>query len=211
MRVIYEIPEPDPFGAPSVRPSARYRYAYPDGHRYNTEAPFSFDGHLVIVPKTTPAKLYRFDQPLSTGRVNHPRLVASLAGSATVSMAAVAPDRTTLVLANHGVLFSYHLASPARYLFQFAGRPAQGRLINMGDNVEAGSFLPAGRCKLLLVDKSRTVYASSRTRRERCRPGPQAAGRPDYRDGNSDGGAASRLTEFQQASGENVVPRGKHE
>lgn len=75
MRVIYEIPEPDPLGPQSVRPSARYRYAYPDAHRYNTEAAFSFDGHLVLVPKTTRAKLYRFDQPLSTGRVNRGRRI----------------------------------------------------------------------------------------------------------------------------------------
>lgn len=34
MRVIYEIREPDPLGPSSVRPSARYRYAHPDGRRY---------------------------------------------------------------------------------------------------------------------------------------------------------------------------------
>ena len=157
MRVIHEIPEPDPRGPSWVRPAARYRYAYPDG-RYNTEAAFSFDGHLVLVPKTTPARLYRFDQPLSPGRVNRPRFVGALAGSDTVSMAAVSPDRTTLVLANHGVLFTYRLPNPARYLYQFTARPAQRRRINRGDNVEAGGYFPTGRCKLLLVAKSRTIY-----------------------------------------------------
>lgn len=157
-RLIYEIPEPDPVGSTAVRPSARYRYAYPDGYRYNTEAAFSFAGHLVFVPKTTPAKLYRFDQALSAQRINRPRFVASLAGSQTVSFAAVSPDETTLVLANHEVLFAYRVPSPAQYLWQFATRPVQTRRVNAGDNVEAGGFFLTGQCKLLLAAKSRTIY-----------------------------------------------------
>lgn len=157
-RVIYEIPEPDPLGPSWVRPSARYSYAYPDGRRYNTEAAFSFAGHLVLVPKTTPARLYRFDQSLSAQRVNRPRFVASLAGSDTVSLAAVSPDQTTLVLANHEVLFAYRFPIPAHFLWQFATRSVLRRRINAGDNVEAGSFFLTGQCKLLLAAKSRTVY-----------------------------------------------------
>lgn len=156
-RVIYEIPEPDPLGPSWVRPSARYRYAYPDG-RYNTETAFSFAGHLILVPKTTPARLYRFDRPFSAQLINRPRFVASLAGSDTVSLGAVSPDRTTLVLANHEMLFAYRLPNPAQYLWQFATRPAQRRRINAGDNVEAGGFFLTGQCKLLLAAKSRTIY-----------------------------------------------------
>ena len=59
-RYIYEIPEPDPLGPPRVHFSARYRYAYPNGQRFNTETTFFFAGHFVLVPKTTPAQLYRF-------------------------------------------------------------------------------------------------------------------------------------------------------
>jgi len=157
-RVIYEIPEPDPVSATVARPSAQYRYAYPEALRSNTEAAFSFPGHLVLVPKTTPARLYRFDQPLSTGRVNQPRFVASLAGSDTVSLAAVSPDATTLVLANHEMLFAYRLPSAARFLWQFAGRPAEPRRIDHGDNVEAGGFFLTGQCKLVVVAKSRAIY-----------------------------------------------------
>lgn len=157
-RAIYEIPEPDPLGPSWVRATATYRYAYPDGQRYNTETAFGFDGHLVLVPKTTRARLYRFDQPLSTGQVNRPRFVASLAGSETVSMAAVSPDRTTLILANHGVMFTYRLPDPARHLYQFAAQPVRRRQINNGDNVEGGGFFLTGQCKLLLIAKSRSVY-----------------------------------------------------
>ena len=157
-RVIYEIPEPDPLGPAWVRAAARYSYAYPAGRRYNTEAAFSFAGHLVLVPKTTPAQLYRFDQPLSARQVNRPRFVGSLAGSDTVSFAAVSPDQTNLVLANHEVLFAYRFPNPAHYLWQFAGQPVQRRRIDVGDNVEAGGFFLTGQCKLLLVAKSRTIY-----------------------------------------------------
>jgi hypothetical protein len=110
------------------------------------------------VPKTTPAQLYRFDEPLSGRRVNRPRLVASLPGSATVSLGAVSPDRTTLFVANHEELFAYRLPEPAQYLWQFATGPVQHQRIDVGDNVEAGGFFLTGQCKLLLVAKSRNIY-----------------------------------------------------
>ena len=158
-RVIHEIPEPDPLGrASSVQPAATYRYAYPNGFRSNTEAAFSFDGHLILVPKTTPARLYRFDQPLSRQRVNRPRFVAALPGTDTVSFAAVSPDHRTLVLANHEMLFAAQLPVPARYLWEFAAHPIAGRRIDHGDNVEAGGFFTTGRCKLLLAAKSTNIY-----------------------------------------------------
>jgi hypothetical protein len=158
IRVIYELPEPDLDGPSVLRPTASYRYAYPDGFRSNTEAAFSFAGHLVLVPKTTPARLYRFDQPLSPQGVNHPRYVGSLAGSDTVSIAAVSPDRTTLVVANHEMLFAYRVADRAQFLWQFAARPVLRRRIDHGDNVEAGGYFLTGRCKLILVAKSRAIY-----------------------------------------------------
>jgi hypothetical protein len=175
-RVIYEVPEPDPLGPSSVRLSAVYRYAYPGGRRYNTEAAFSFAGHLVFVPKTTPAQLYRFDQPLSPQRVNPLRFVASLAGSNTVSLAAVSPDQKTLVLANHEVLFAYQLPNPAQYLWQFATGPVQRRRIDVGDNVEAGGFFLTGQCKLVLAAKSTTVYRILLSRPPTTTRGPDHAG-----------------------------------
>jgi hypothetical protein len=157
-RYIYEIPEPDPLGPPSVHLGARYRYAYPNGRRFNTETTFFFGGHLVFVPKTTPAELYRFDQSLSTGRVNRPRFVGRLPGSDTVSLARVSPDGTTLVLANHEMLFSYRTPAPAMWVRDFTSRPVHRKRIDRGDNVEGGDFFPLGSCKLVLVAESKDVY-----------------------------------------------------
>lgn len=168
-RVIYEIPEPDPLGPPTVGVSARYPYAYPGGWRSNTEAAFFFAGRLVLVPKTTPARLYRFDRPLAPGRPNRPRLVAALPGSATVSLARVAPDQRTLVLANQKTLFFYRLPGPARSLRPFAARPVRRQRI-AADNVEGGDFFLLGSCKLVLFAESRNVY-----RIFQGRPGPGAA------------------------------------
>jgi hypothetical protein len=157
-RYIYEIPEPNPRGPSSVRLGARYRYAYPDGRRFNTETTFFFDGHLVFVPKTTPAELYRFDKPLSPDGVNRLRFVGRLPGSDTVSLARVSPDGTTLVLANHEMLFTYRTPKPATWLRDFTSRPVRRKRIDIGDNVEGGDFFPLGRCKLVLVAESKDVY-----------------------------------------------------
>jgi hypothetical protein len=144
-RFIYEIPEPDPLGPLRVRMSARHRYAYPGGRRYNTEAAFFFAGRLVLVPKTSPALLYRFDQPLSPDRVNRPRLVTSLPGSKKVSVTRVAPDGKILVAANHEKLFVYETPRPATTLRQFATRPVRRQRINSSDNVEGGCVWWAAR------------------------------------------------------------------
>ncbi|HKN89351.1 MAG TPA: hypothetical protein VJ622_03645 [Acidimicrobiia bacterium] len=157
-RYIYEIPEPDPLGPPRVHFSARYRYAYPNGQRVNTETTFFFAGHFVLVPKTTPAQLYRFDHPLRPDRVNVPRFVGRLPGSDTVSLARVSPDGRTLVLANHEMLFAYRTPASAVWLRDFVSRPVHRKRIDAGDNVEGGDFFPLGRCKLVLVAESRDVY-----------------------------------------------------
>lgn len=157
-RFINEIPEPDPLGPAWTTLSARYAYAYPGGRRYNTEAAFFFAGHLVFVPKTTPAQLYRFDGPLSAARVNRPRFVGRLAGSNTPSLAQVSPDQTTLVLANHIELFTYRVPAPAHYLRDFTTRPVRRQRIAPGDNVEGGDFFLLGGCKLVLTAESKDVY-----------------------------------------------------
>jgi hypothetical protein len=157
-RFIYEIPEPDPLGPSSTSLAARYAYAYPGGRRFNTEAAFFFAGHLVLVPKTTPAQLFRFDGPLSAARVNLPRFAGRLPGSNTASLAKVSPDNKTLVLANHVELFAYQVPAPATSLRQFTTRPVRRQGIAPGDNVEGGDFFSLGQCKLVLTAESKDVY-----------------------------------------------------
>lgn len=157
--VICEIPEPDPLGPARVRQSARYRYAYPGGRRSNTETAFFFAGRLVLVPKTTPAELYRFDRPLSPTRRSRPRFVGRLRGSNTMSVARVSPDATSLVLvANHQQLFIFQTSLPARDLRDFVSRRGVRRPIAPGANVEGGDVFLLGQCKLVLAAENRALY-----------------------------------------------------
>jgi hypothetical protein len=156
---IYKIPEPDPLGPQwSVR-FRRYRYAYPGGRHFNTEAAFFHQGRLVLVTKTTPARVYRFEGLLSARRVNRPRLVGVLRGARTVSVTRVSPDGRVLVAANHTRLYIYRSTVPAAALSQFvARRPDRSEVVAVGDNIEAGDFFPFRSCRLLLAAESKNVY-----------------------------------------------------
>ncbi|HMC05382.1 MAG TPA: glycoside hydrolase family 16 protein, partial [Actinomycetota bacterium] len=80
---IYEVPEPAP-GQKVTAPAIRYRYRYPDG-KANTESAFMAGDHLVLVTKTTPGRIYRFDA-LSADRVNIPTFMGVLAEADRVSV-----------------------------------------------------------------------------------------------------------------------------
>ena len=158
-RVIYKIGEPDPTRSGRVIRVRRYRYAYPRGRSYNTEAAFFHRDRLVLVTKTSPARLYRFEQRLSPDRVNRPRFVGVLRGAPRVSVARVSPDGHTLVAANHGWFYVYRAARPDADLGDFVGRPPAWRGgLEPGDNVEAGDFFPAGGCDVVFVAESKNVY-----------------------------------------------------
>lgn len=158
-RFIYKIPEPDPDGRARVTRSRRYRYAFPGGRRYNTEAAFFYKSRLVLVTKTSPARLYRFEKRLSPRRVNRPRFIGELRGALRVSLTRVSPDGRTLVAANHNRLYVYRAGRDDADLPEFVSRPPvwQGAL-GAGDNVEAGDFFPAGDCDLVLLAESKRVY-----------------------------------------------------
>lgn len=179
-RFIYKVPEPDPDGPLRAIPSRRFRYAYPGNRHYNTEAAFFHQSRLVLVTKTAPARLYRFEERLSPGRVNRPRFIGTLRGSPRVSVARVSPDGRTLVTANHNWLYVYRATSEDADLAHFIARRAVRReRVGVGDNVEAGDFFPAGDCDLVLVAESRNVYRVL----SRGEPGPGDAGRAAIRRG----------------------------
>lgn len=161
-RHIYQVPEPDPEGPRRVSWFRRYRYAYPKNTHYNTEAALFHAGHLFLVTKTTPARLYRFDHPLSAERLNRPRFVGTLPGSANVSVARVSPDGRFLITANHQRAFVYRAQPGFGPLARFTSRsPVRQTWVSPGDNVEAGDFFPAGGCDLVLIAESRNVYRVS--------------------------------------------------
>lgn len=157
---IYKVPEPDPLGEQRTVGFRRYRYAYPGGRHFNTEAAFFHQSRLVLVTKTTPARLYRFEQLLSEQGVNVPRFVGVLRGARTVSVARVSSDGRHLVAANHNYLFVYRAGRADADLGEFTGRPPdrEERIGGGGDNVEAGDFFPFQRCHFVLVAESKNVY-----------------------------------------------------
>jgi hypothetical protein len=157
-RTIYEVPEPDPDKDPVARATARYTYAYPD-EKKNTEAAFTFDNKLVLVSKSFPARVYRFDKPLSTSGVNVPTLIGELSDSRGVSVAKPSPDHRWLATATHDTLFLYK-NSGAGSLEGFLDRePFHAMVFAPEDNVEAGDFVPAfGECMALFASETRNTY-----------------------------------------------------
>lgn len=156
-RVVYEIAEPDPHSATSVRPRARYRYAYPDGSA-NTEAAFAWDNRLVLVTKNFPGRVYRFDT-LSPDGVNEPQFVGELFDANGISVAKPSPDGRWLVTATHEMVSLYRNDGAPGTLEGFMNQePFDVVMASPGDNVEGGDFHPAGECHLLLVAETRNTY-----------------------------------------------------
>lgn len=156
---VHEIAEPDPMGPSSVKPVARYSYAYPNGQRFNTEAAFWYAGRLVLVTKTAPGRVYRFDQGLTTGTVNVPTYVGTLAGADFVSVVRVSWDWRTIVAADHERTLVYRAPGLTRDLATLIGRPVlRCERVSTGDNVEGGDFVPPVQSGVTLVAESGRVY-----------------------------------------------------
>jgi hypothetical protein len=153
---IYEVPEPAP-GQAATAPAVRYRYRYPDG-KANTESAFMVGDHLALVTKTTPGRIYRFDD-LSPDRVNVPLYMGELADADRVSVVRLSPDHRTMVAASHTRAYIYEGLSPVTPIRSVVGKkPTRITAIDVGDNVEAGDWFPAGSCQLLLLAESRNTY-----------------------------------------------------
>ena len=149
-----------PAAAPPPAPPATlvgsYRWAYPDVQA-NTETMFVFDGDLVVVSKTDPSRVYRFNGPLQPWVVNVPTYVGTLPSGHFLSVAAISADQRTLAVANHGKVDVYVNRGDVNDLTALIAHPVV-RHDMPPDNREGGSFFPYGSCDLLLVAESRTIW-----------------------------------------------------
>jgi hypothetical protein len=118
---------------------------------------FVFDGDLVVVTKTEPSRVYRFDGPLVESVVNVPSYVGTLPMGERLSVAALSVDQRTLAVSSHGKLDVYENRGNAHDLAALISNPVV-RHVMPADNREGGSFFPYGSCDLLLVAESRTVW-----------------------------------------------------
>jgi hypothetical protein len=157
-RFIYDIPEPDAGTATSVRPLSRYTYAYPDRNT-NTESAFTWNGRLVLVTKSFPARVYRFDAPLDAGRLNRPVFLGELTDSNGVSVVKPSPDGRWIATSTHDTVYFYRNAKDPGALEGFLNtEPFHVLVAAPDDNVESGDFYPAGSCQLLLCSEQRNTY-----------------------------------------------------
>ena len=151
-------PPPAPPSPPPAEASliGTYEWRYPDGQA-NTETMFVFDGDLVVVTKTEPSRVYRFDGPLVESVVNVPSYVGTLPAGERLSVAALSVDQRTLAVSSHGKLDVYENRGNPHDLAALI-RNHVVRHVMPADNREGGSFFPHGSCDLLLVAESKTVW-----------------------------------------------------
>ncbi|MGH8991123.1 MAG: hypothetical protein ACRDZ7_06305 [Acidimicrobiia bacterium] len=155
---IYEVLEPDPDKGKVAKLVRRYRFRYPDRGFTNTEASFFYNGDLIVVTKTAPARLYRFGG-LSDRWVNRPRFVGELRGADRVSVARPSPDHSTLVTSDHDTVTVFRGPAPGSPLAAFTYEaPAKRKMVAPGDNIEAGDYFPSGSCDVLMLSERRNVY-----------------------------------------------------
>ena len=116
----------------------------------------------MLVSKTFPARVYRFDKPLSTAGVNVPTFVGELSDSRGISVAKPSPDRHWLATSTHDTLFLYKNRGSGS-LEDFLDRePFHALMFAPGDNVEAGDFDPAfGDCTIIFGSEQRNSYRLS--------------------------------------------------
>ncbi|HKY77719.1 MAG TPA: DNRLRE domain-containing protein [Acidimicrobiia bacterium] len=151
-------PPPQPPSPPPAEASliGTYEWAYPD-EQVNSETMFVFDGDLVVVTKTEPSRVYRFDGPLVESVVNVPTYVGTLPAGERLSVAALSVDQRTLAVSSHGKLDVYENRGNPHDLAALI-RNHVVRHVMPADNREGGSFFPYGSCDLLLVAESKTVW-----------------------------------------------------
>jgi hypothetical protein len=150
------VPPPPPPPPPPATLVGAYQWAYPDT-QVNTETMFFFDDHLVVVTKTEPSRVYRFDEPLQAGVLNVPSYIGTLPVGKLLSIAALSVDERTLAVASHGKVDVYENRGDVHDLAALISNHVF-RQDMASDNREGGSFFPYGSCDLLLTAESKRLW-----------------------------------------------------
>jgi hypothetical protein len=149
-------PPPPPPPPPPATLVGAYQWAYPDVQA-NTETMFVFNGDMVVVTKTSPPRVYRFNSPLRPFTVNVPTYVGTLPVGSVPSIAALSVDQRTLAISNHGKVDVFENRWAVDDLARLISNPVFHQ--NMpSDNREGGTFFPYGSCDLVLSAESKQLW-----------------------------------------------------
>jgi len=167
-KTLWEVLEPDPGSDREATVVGRYRWAYPDtpGGNHDTEAGFFLGGKLVIVSKTEPSRVYRFDQPLDPSIVNRPVPVATVPAGAKMTLGSTSADERLLVTsATRGQTVWVYATrrDPPDVAGFFDHAPLFSRRMPRSQR-EAGDFFPYDGCDIVLLSERQNVWLLSNRR-----------------------------------------------
>ena len=167
-KMLWEIVEPDPDHDREVTVVGRYRWAYPDvpDGNHDTETGFFLGGKLVVVSKTEPSRVYRFDQPLDPSAVNRPALVATVPAGEKMTLGSTSADERLLVTSSTRNQTAWVYANrhdPPDVTGFFDERPLFSRRLSPSQR-EAGDFFPYDGCDIVLLSERQNVWLLSNRR-----------------------------------------------
>ena len=161
-KTFWELLEPDPVTDREAKIVGRYQWAYPDvpGGNQDTETAFFLDGKLIVISKTEPSRVYRFDEPLHPSRVNYPTPVATVPAGDKMVLGSTTAGEELLVTSstrNQTVWVYANDRDPPDVAGFFDHPPSFSRKLSRSQR-EAGDFFPYDGCDIVLLSERQNVW-----------------------------------------------------
>jgi hypothetical protein len=161
-KTLWEVLEPDPDHDEKATVVGRYRWAYPDAPdgNFDTETGFFLGRKLVVISKTEPSRVYRFDQPLDPSAVNRPTAVATVPAGAKMTLGSTSADERLLVTSSTRNQTAWVYANrhdPPDATGFFDDAPLFSRKLTRSQR-EAGDFFPYDGCDIVLLSERQNVW-----------------------------------------------------
>jgi hypothetical protein len=161
-KTFWELLEPDPDRDREATVVGRYRWEYPDfpGGNADTETAFFLGGKLIVVSKTDPSRVYRFDSPLDPSTVNRPAPVATVPAGTRMVLGSTSADERLLVTSSTRDQTAWVYANrndPPDVAGFFDHSPAFARKLSRSQR-EAGDFFPFDGCDIVLLSERQNVW-----------------------------------------------------